>query len=45
MFGIYLNAYGQNQKSIGNYTRSIFNRLLMKFQRKNQNHRYPSEQV
>ncbi|CAF0904780.1 unnamed protein product [Adineta steineri] len=44
-FGIYLNAYGQNQKSIDNYTRSIWDRLVMKCRRKNQIHRYPQELV
>ncbi|CAF2019230.1 unnamed protein product [Rotaria magnacalcarata] len=44
-FGIYLNAHGQNQKSIENYTRSICNRLLLKFRRKNANYRYPPATV
>ncbi|CAF0982937.1 unnamed protein product, partial [Rotaria sordida] len=44
-FGIYLNAYGQNQKSIENYTRSIYNRLLMKFRRRSGVYHSPPEQV
>ncbi|CAF2710595.1 unnamed protein product [Rotaria sp. Silwood2] len=44
-FGIYLNAHGQNQKSIENYTRLMCNSLLMKFRRKKDNYRQPTEEV
>ncbi|CAF1204213.1 unnamed protein product [Rotaria sp. Silwood1] len=44
-FGIYLNAYGQNQKSIENYTRSMYNHLLMKFRRRSTSYRFPTEEV
>jgi hypothetical protein len=45
VFGIYLNVYGQNHKAIGNYTRLIYNRLLMKFGKTHDNHRHPAEVV
>ncbi|UJR14987.1 hypothetical protein I4U23_001965 [Adineta vaga] len=44
-FGIYLNAYGQNQKSIDTYTRSIWNRLSLKFRGKTSLYQYPLELV
>ncbi len=44
-FGIYLNAYGQNQKAIESYTRSICDRVMMKFRKTNDRYRYPSEIV
>ena len=45
MFGIYLNAYGQNQKSIENYLRSLRHRILVRFRHKRPNHRDPEEIV
>lgn len=44
-FGIYLNAHGQNQKSIENYTRSICQRLSRKFRRQSLSYRNPTEFV
>ncbi|CAF3335950.1 unnamed protein product [Rotaria sp. Silwood2] len=38
VFGIYLNAHGQNKKSIETYTRFIDNHSLMKFRRQSSNY-------
>jgi len=40
-FGIYLNAFGQNQKVVEVYARS----LCKRFRRTHDIHRYPSEVV
>ncbi|CAF3029858.1 unnamed protein product, partial [Rotaria sp. Silwood2] len=38
VFGIYLNAHGQNKKSIETYTRFIDNHSLMQFRRQSSNY-------